>query len=157
MHSAQIIYTDNAYIVLREVKGPQEAKDMDSTSNGKTQNFMVIAAVAGDIYLTKVQAESDGGAEHVVLDLDRSVKFGKAIVTSCQAFSVKEIATECFAWMAISAEPIGFGRLKGIIEAESLAAEQEAREQVARLAGLREEMKRLKDEIGRIERLAEVL
>ena len=61
MHSAQIIYTDNAYIVLREVKGPQEAKDMDSTSNGKTQNFMVIAAVAGDIYLTRCRRNPTAG------------------------------------------------------------------------------------------------
>ena len=123
---------------------------------GCVQWFMVIARVAGRDYLTKVAAGSCGGAEGVILGMDRSVRFGKAAVEACQAFDVKGVKTDCFAWMAVEAEPIGFEALKKIVEDRNEAIAKAARA-VERIAEIEEAMEMLEAELRQCESVAGVL
>lgn len=77
--------------------------------------FMIIARVNGIDYLTKVNAESESGAEHVILDLSYCGRHTYG-VEACQAFDVDMMKTECFRYAAIDAEPISFLALKEIID-----------------------------------------
>lgn len=81
----------------------------------KMKAYMVIAKVNGIDYLTKVNAESESGAEHVILDLGYCGRHAYG-VEACQAFDVDMMKTECFRYAAIAAEPVSFLALKEIID-----------------------------------------
>ena len=70
------------------------------------KDFMIIAKVNGVEYLTKVSAESEGGAEHKILD---DVYYG---VETCQAFSMQELGTEIFASLSANCETISFAEMQ---------------------------------------------
>lgn len=81
----------------------------------KMKAYMVIAKVNGIDYLTKVNAESESGAEHVILDLGYCGRHAYG-VEACQAFDVDMMKTECFRYAAIAAEPVSFLALKEIVD-----------------------------------------
>lgn len=78
------------------------------------QTYLVIVWIAYRRYLTRVEATSAGGAEHMVLDLARDGYYHKN-VDSCQAFGRKEVKTDFFYEAMRFAEPIPFEELKAIV------------------------------------------
>ena len=90
---------------------------MNADNNGaknKTETFFVIAHVAWKAYLTRVEATSAGGAEHMVLDLARDGYYHRN-VEFCEAFDRKGVKTDFFFAEASLAEPIPFEELKAIV------------------------------------------
>ena len=79
------------------------------------QRFFVIAMVDGMTYLTKVWAESTGGAEHKVLNLGFCGKHEYG-VEGCTAYDAAAMKTDCFRYEALEAEPIDYPKLIRIIE-----------------------------------------
>lgn len=77
--------------------------------------FITICTVNGHKYLTTVTADTNGGAEHKILD--RSFTIGcRSVVTNVQAFTPKETNTQAFVDMADKAEMIGFEELIEVID-----------------------------------------
>lgn len=73
-------------------------------------NYMVIAKVNGIEYLTKVEAETSGGAEHKILD-EGYCGYHAYSVEACMAFDAKAMKTDTFIYSTISATPIGLEAL----------------------------------------------
>lgn len=76
--------------------------------------FMVIAQVEGKRYATKVEAYSNGGAEHVVLDLSWQC-CGKYTVEYAQAYDTEAMKTENFVSNMMNSTLIEFEDLKDVI------------------------------------------
>lgn len=74
------------------------------------KDYMIIARVNGIDYLTKVQAETAGGAEHKILD-EGYFWHHEYSVEACMAFDAKAMKTDTFIYSAISATPIGLEAL----------------------------------------------
>ena len=104
------------------------------------KDYMVIATVNGIDYMTKVNASSELGAEHAVLD--RSIcgrhTYG---VTACQAFDVEMMKTDCFRFRAISSEVVSSNELFEIIDKRN--AEIKAKDDAEDL--IRENEKKIKE------------
>lgn len=77
--------------------------------------YMIIARVNAMDYLTRVYADSDGGAEHKVLDLGICGKHTYG-VTNCIAYDETTMKYDQFIYNALNAQPISFDNLKEIIE-----------------------------------------
>lgn len=90
------------------------ADNNGAKNNAKTETYLVVAWVAGRRYLTRVEATSAGGAEHMVLDLARDGYYHRN-VDSCQAFDKKGIKTDFFYEAMRFAEPVPFEELKAIV------------------------------------------
>lgn len=76
--------------------------------------FMIIATVDNVNYMTKITADSALAAEHSVLDKGVCGKHTYG-VTSCQAFDVEMMNTDCFRYTAIKSEVVSFSELCDII------------------------------------------
>lgn len=72
--------------------------------------YMVIAKVNGIEYLTKVEAETSGGAEHKILD-EGYCGYNAYSVEACMAYDTKAMKTDTFICNAINATPIGLEAL----------------------------------------------
>lgn len=90
------------------------------------KTYFVIARVNEIDYLTKVEAESESGAEHVVLKLAYTGKHTYG-VTACQAFDCEMMKTECFRASAIASEPISFEALIEVIDKRNMEIEAKDR------------------------------
>lgn len=70
-------------------------------------------------YVVSVEAQTSGGAEHVILDLlplDNTLcKFGGGI-TSCQAFSERDMKTECFVEMVKDCNTVSLSEFVNMCE-----------------------------------------
>ena len=109
------------------------------------QKYLVIAMVNGITYLTKVLAESTGGAEHKVLDLGYCGKHEYG-VEGCTAYDSALMKTDCFRYEALEAEPIELDRLKIIIEKRNECIRQrDAAED--RLCDIEKELRQLTERI----------
>lgn len=114
--------------------------------------YMVIATVNEIDYITKVNASSELGAEHIVLD--RSIcgrhTYG---VTACQAFNVEMMKFDSFVYSAIDAEVVSLNELYAIIDKRN--AEIKARDEAEDL--IRENEKKIKELQAQIEEAKKVL
>ena len=79
------------------------------------KTYTIIATVNGVDYLTRVNAESESGAEHTILDLSVCGKHDYS-VTACMAYDDKAMKTDTFIYNALNALPIGFNALTELIE-----------------------------------------
>ena len=79
------------------------------------KTYMIIATVNGVDYLTRVNAESESGAEHTILDLSVCGKHDYR-VTASMAYDDKAMKTDTFIYNALNALPIGFNALTALIE-----------------------------------------
>lgn len=79
------------------------------------KTYIVIARVNNIDYLTKVCADTDGGAEHKILDLSICGKHTYG-VTSCMAYNKSTMKYDQFIFNALEAQPVSFETLKKIIE-----------------------------------------
>ena len=107
--------------------------------------YMVIAQVNGRDFLTKVQANSMMGAEHVILDRGVCGKHTYG-VTACTAYDESTMKYDTFYMNAIKAETIDFGMLVEIIEKRNaeIIAKDEAEK---RIEEIEKQMKQLQDEL----------
>ena len=105
------------------------------------EKYMIIATVNGIDYLTKVYAESAGGAEHVILDIGVCGKHDYS-VTGCMAFDADAMKTDTFVYNALNASPINFNELVKIITErnEAILKKDEAEK---RIEALEKQMKEL--------------
>lgn len=107
--------------------------------------YMIIATVNGTDYLTKVNAESESGAEHTILDLSVCGKHTYC-VTACIAYDDKAMKYDTFRYSALAAEPISFEALKEIIAARKAEIlEKDAAER--RINEIEQSMKELQKEL----------
>lgn len=107
--------------------------------------YMIIATVNGTDYLTKVNAESESGAEHTILDLSVCGKHTYG-VTACMAYDGKAMKYDTFRYSALAAEPVGFETLKEIIAARNAEIlEKDAAER--RINEIEQSMKELQKEL----------
>ena len=105
------------------------------------QKYFVIATVNSTTYLTKVCAESTGGAEHKILDLGFRGKHEYG-VEGCTAYDAAAMKTDCFRYEALEAEPIDYPKLTRIIaEIRVQNIEKEIRELTEQLELLRAEQR----------------
>lgn len=110
------------------------------------KNYMIIAKVNGNDYLTKVSAESESGAEHAVLDLSVSGRHEYA-VTACMAYDTAAMKDDTFVYHAIEAIPISFAELKAIIEKRNAEIrEKDAAEE--RIKAIEKQMKDLQNQLA---------
>ncbi len=128
--------------------------DNNGNENEQTQTFFVIAKVAGNDYLTKVESTSMAGAEHRVLDLGMEVRH-RFTVEASQAFGREEAKTFCFVDMAMASTPVTFFELAGIIKRvnEKARAEvevEEAQKDIERLMRELNEVRARRDEALRV-------
>lgn len=79
------------------------------------KTYIVIARVNNIDYLTKVCADTDGGAEHKILDLSICGKHTYG-VTSCMAYNKSTMKYDQFILNALEAQPVSFETLKEIIK-----------------------------------------
>lgn len=105
------------------------------------EKYIVIAMVNGITYLTKVLAESTGGAEHKVLDLGYCGKHEYG-VEGCTAYDSALMKTDVFRYEALEAEPIELDRLKQIIEKRNEWIKQKDASEI-RLQNLEKEIREL--------------
>ena len=107
--------------------------------------FMIIAKVSKVEFLTKVGAESEYEAEHMVLDLAYCGKHTYG-VDSCMAYDREAMKTDTFIYNAIAAKPIQFEALKEVIEHrnEEIRAKDEAEN---RIDAIEKQMKALQSEL----------
>lgn len=118
------------------------------------KDFMIICTVNGVDYLTKVQANTNGGAEHVVLDKGICSRYGYG-VSACTAFNAAEMRTETFIGAALVAQPIAFDDLCKIIDgvntkiAAKDAAEHRLKEIEKQIEVLRAEAANCEDILAR--------
>jgi hypothetical protein len=78
------------------------------------KQFMIIAKVKDTEYLTKVNAESEISAEHMILDLSVCGRHTYG-VTACMAYDAKAMKYDTFIYSAINATPVDFETLTLII------------------------------------------
>lgn len=110
------------------------------------KDFMVIAKVNGVEYLTKVSAESEGGAEHKILDLSICGKHTYG-VEACMAYGTDAMKTDTFIYSAIAATPI---ELEALIKTIEQRNEEIKRKDAAeeRIAAIEKQMKELQIELA---------
>lgn len=135
---------------MREVRRPQERKDMDGNTEQNTSKHFVIAKVGGVDYLTTVDAVSSIGAEHAVLALGADVRH-RFTVEAAQAFDRDEAKTYCFVDMAMDATPVAFPELARIIRranevAKARAEAEDAQKEIERLMKELAEVRARRDE-----------
>lgn len=109
--------------------------------------YMVICKVNNVEYMTKIKAESNSGAEHAILDLSYCGHHDYG-VTACQAFTAKEMKTDCFIGMALSANPIDVETLTRIIEEhnEELRKRDAAEDEIR---AIKKQMSELEDRLNK--------
>lgn len=78
------------------------------------KKFIIIPRINGIDYLTTVEAETLGGAEHKALDMGICGRSAYG-VEGCMAFDEYGMKTDTFISMALNAIPIEFNRLAEII------------------------------------------
>lgn len=107
--------------------------------------FMIIAKVNKVEFLTKVGAESEYEAEHMVLDLAYCGKHTYG-VESCMAYGREAMKTDTFIYNAIAAKPIQFEALKEVIahRNEEIRVKDEAEN---RITAIEKQMKELQNEL----------
>ena len=107
--------------------------------------YMVIAQVNGRDFLTKVQANSLMGAEHIILDRGVCGKHTYG-VTACTAYDESTMKYDTFYMNALNANPIDLGMLVEIIEKRNaeIIAKDEAEK---RIEEIEKQMKQLQDEL----------
>lgn len=110
------------------------------------KDFMIIAKVNGVEYLTKVSAESEGGAEHKILDLSICGKHTYS-VEACMAYGTDAMKTDTFIYSAIAATPIKYEALTVLIEKRNreIKIKDEAE---AKIAAIEKQMKELQKELA---------
>lgn len=107
--------------------------------------YMIIATVNGIDYLTKVNAESESSAEHMVLDLSVCGKHTYG-VTACMAYGADAMKYDTFIYNAINANPVSFEMLKEIIEKRNAEIlEKDAAEE--RIRAIEKQMKDLQKQL----------
>lgn len=109
------------------------------------QKYLVIAMVNGITYLTKVLAESTGGAEHKVLDLGYCGKHEYG-VEGCTAYDSALMKTDCFRYEALEAEPIDYPKLTRIIEERNRWIKQKDAAEI-RVQNLEKEIRELTERL----------
>ena len=109
------------------------------------QRYFVIAMVNGITYLTKVWAESAGGAEHKVLDLGYCGKreYG---VEGCTAYDAAAMKTDCFRYEALEAEPIDYHKFMRVIEERNKWIKQKEAAEI-RVQNLEKEIRELTEKL----------
>lgn len=125
----------------------------NKAENTGVQWIMVIARVAGRDYLTKVAASSLAGAEHEILDMGYVGKGGVRAVEASQAFGIKEMKTDYFAYNALDATPIYFEDLKKVIWDRNEAIKN-AERAVVRIAEIEEALDMLEAELEQAKKIA---
>lgn len=106
---------------------------------------MIIAKVNGVDYLTRVNAESESSAEHMILDLSVCGKHDYS-VTACMAYDDKAMKTDTFVYNALNALPTGFNALVDLIEKRNAEIlEKDAAEEKIRT--IEKQMKELQKEL----------
>lgn len=107
------------------------------------KTYMIIAKVNGIDYLTKVIANSAGGAEHAILDQSYCGRHTYG-VTACTAFDVESMKTDCFIFSALEATPIDLERLMQIIEERNVEIREldEAERDIERIEKQMEALKK---------------
>ena len=112
------------------------------------KDYMVIARVNDIDYLTKVSAESEYQAEHLILDKGVCGRHTYG-VTNCMAYTNETMKYDTFIYNALSANPISLDDLIEIIEKRN-AEILEADRLEDRVRDIKREMKRLQDELDNI-------
>ena len=110
------------------------------------KNFMIIATVNNNDYLTKVHAESESAAEHMILDLSVCGRHTYG-VTACMAYDSDAMKYDQFRYSAISANPVSFEALKEIIEKRNAEIlEKDAAEEA--IKRIEKQMKELQNQLA---------
>jgi len=110
-------------------------------------SFMIIATINNSNYLTKVNAESASGAEHMILDLSVCGRHTYG-VTACMAYCNEDMKYDQFIYSALDASPISFDALKELIEKRNAEImERDAAEERIRM--IEENMKNLQEELAK--------
>ena len=115
------------------------------------KQFMIIAKVKDTEYLTRVNAESEISAEHMILDLSVCGRHTYG-VTACMAYDAKAMKYDTFIYSALSATLVDFETLTQIISnrnAEIL--EKDAAER--RIKEIEESIKQLQEELEEARRI----
>lgn len=112
------------------------------------KDYMIIAKVNDIDYLTKISAESEYQAEHLILDKGVCGKHTYG-VTNCMAYTSETMKYDTFRYNALSANPISLEALMEIIEKRN-AEIIEAGRLEDRVREIKREMKRLQDELDNI-------
>lgn len=116
--------------------------------------FFVIAEIRSKSYITAVDEESNGGAEHRVLDAGICGRHEYG-VDSAFAFDMDELQTDTFSGMARHAEPISLPALMVIIQQNNnRIREQDAAER--RKEEIKKELAKLTAELAELEALETV-
>lgn len=112
---------------------------------------MVIARVNGIDYLAKVIAQSEYGAEHLVLDKGICGKHSYG-VENCVAYDEEAMKTDTFIWNALNANPIGYDDLLKTIEKrnEEIIKRDEAEN---RMREIEKQMKALQEEYNKAQEI----
>ena len=112
------------------------------------KDFMVIARVDGADYLSKVQAETNAGAEHKVLDLGVCGKHDYG-VQYCTSYDAEAMKTDTFIGSALAALPIGFNALSELIKQnnERILAKDKAEADVERIQKQMQELEKQMTEL----------
>lgn len=115
------------------------------------ENYIVIAQVMNDFYLTKVKAASAYEAEHKILDLGICGRHEYGVFGS-HAFDQKTMKTDTFIANALKADPISLKELSEIIEANNERIRQKDKAE-ARIAEIEKQMKTLAEELDQAKRI----
>ena len=127
--------------------------------NSNVEVYSVIARVAGKMYMVEVASTSNGGAEHIVLDLSVCGRHTYSVEGS-QAFRLDEQDTDTFKGMSAHAQAVSMEVFTAIVaerNAQIIRAdrhEDELREKTARIAKLRAEVDALQADVDRLRRMA---
>lgn len=114
-------------------------------------NYIVIAQVMNDFYLTRVHAESACEAEHKVLDLGICGRHEYGVVGAI-AYDQKTMKTDSFVANALKAHPVGQAELYDIIEANNERIRQKDKAE-SRIAEIEKQMKTLAEELEKAKRI----
>ena len=112
------------------------------------KDYMVIARVNDTDYFTKVSAESEYQAEHLILDKGVCGRHTYG-VTNCMAYTNETMKYDQFRYNALSATPISLESLFEIIEKRNNEILEVDRLE-DRVREIKREMKRLQDELDNI-------
>lgn len=111
--------------------------------------FHVIVELGKHYYYSQVEAESNAGAEHLILDKGYCGRHGYG-VNGCTAFSCEDIKTECFRACLCCANPVSLSELYTIIAdrnaalAEHDRAEKRIEELESQIKALTADLKTLR-------------
>lgn len=109
---------------------------------------MKYLVVVNQKYIVAVEAESELGAEHKILD---DIYYG---ITGAQAFDQKSIRTDCFYWLMQDCKTVSYEELEKMSKSYKEAQEtleqreQELKEAQKRMKELQEQMTALQTEIN---------